>query len=89
MLAMLLTLTFHRRHYYYVTESREISFVLCKFFYRVKQLITFLLNKISSLMKLTGGTWELGEILCDSWVSLDILLCTASILSLCAISIDR
>ncbi|XP_003702699.1 putative G-protein coupled receptor No18 [Megachile rotundata] len=41
------------------------------------------------LLQLTGGTWELGEVLCDSWVSLDILLCTASILSLCAISIDR
>ncbi|XP_034195549.1 putative G-protein coupled receptor No18 [Osmia lignaria lignaria] len=41
------------------------------------------------LLQLTGGTWELGAVLCDSWVSLDILLCTASILSLCAISIDR
>ncbi|XP_003393336.1 tyramine receptor 1-like [Bombus vosnesenskii] len=41
------------------------------------------------LLQLTGGTWQLGEVLCDSWVSLDILLCTASILSLCAISIDR
>ncbi|XP_061943102.1 tyramine receptor 1 [Apis cerana] len=41
------------------------------------------------LLQLTGGTWELGPMLCDSWVSLDILLCTASILSLCAISIDR
>ncbi|XP_076669284.1 putative G-protein coupled receptor No18 [Andrena cerasifolii] len=41
------------------------------------------------LLQLTGGTWELGEVLCDSWVSLDVLLCTASILSLCAISIDR
>ncbi|KAH1005589.1 hypothetical protein HUJ04_006539 [Dendroctonus ponderosae] len=35
------------------------------------------------------GAWELGWVLCDLWVSLDILLCTASILSLCAISVDR
>lgn len=35
------------------------------------------------------GSWSAGRILCEIWISLDILLCTASILSLCAISLDR
>ena len=33
--------------------------------------------------------WELGDALCDTWVALDVGSCTASILNLAAISVDR
>nr|CCF77367.2 serotonin receptor [Calliphora vicina] len=33
--------------------------------------------------------WNFGPVLCDIWVSFDVLCCTASILNLCAISVDR
>lgn len=35
------------------------------------------------------GTWPLGPIICDFWVSSDVLSCAASILNLCMISVDR
>lgn len=35
------------------------------------------------------GRWSFGLALCDVWAALDVLCCTASILSLCAISVDR
>jgi len=34
-------------------------------------------------------SWKLGLILCDLWVSSDVLLCTSSILNLTCISLDR
>lgn len=33
--------------------------------------------------------WSFGKLFCDIWVSFDVLSCTASILNLCAISVDR
>ncbi|XP_018110146.1 alpha-1A adrenergic receptor [Xenopus laevis] len=35
------------------------------------------------------GYWVFGRILCDIWAAMDVLCCTASIFSLCTISIDR
>lgn len=35
------------------------------------------------------GRWSFGPIVCDVWVSFDVLSCTASILNLCMISVDR
>ncbi|XP_064164800.1 alpha-1A adrenergic receptor-like [Anguilla rostrata] len=35
------------------------------------------------------GRWVFGRVLCNAWAALDVLCCTASIMSLCAISVDR
>ncbi|KAK9890906.1 hypothetical protein WA026_012248 [Henosepilachna vigintioctopunctata] len=35
------------------------------------------------------GKWSFGDIMCNLWVSFDVLSCTASILNLCMISVDR
>ncbi|KFM79135.1 5-hydroxytryptamine receptor 1, partial [Stegodyphus mimosarum] len=36
-----------------------------------------------------AGDWRLGATICDMWVAFDITCCTASILNLCMISVDR
>ncbi|XP_070710300.1 dopamine receptor D4 related sequence [Pempheris klunzingeri] len=36
-----------------------------------------------------GGIWTLSTYTCDALMAMDVMLCTASILNLCAISVDR
>ncbi|XP_061132811.1 dopamine receptor D4b [Syngnathus typhle] len=36
-----------------------------------------------------GGVWSLNVFVCDGLMTMDVMLCTASIFNLCAISVDR
>uniref|UniRef100_A0A0K0DEZ8 G_PROTEIN_RECEP_F1_2 domain-containing protein n=1 Tax=Angiostrongylus cantonensis TaxID=6313 RepID=A0A0K0DEZ8_ANGCA len=36
-----------------------------------------------------AGTWRFGVTLCDIWISVDVIVCTSSILHLVAIALDR
>ncbi|XP_020855869.1 5-hydroxytryptamine receptor 1B [Phascolarctos cinereus] len=51
-------------------------------------LVSILVMPISTMYTVTGR-WTLGQIVCDFWLSSDITCCTASILHLCAIALDR
>ncbi|GFR87408.1 5-hydroxytryptamine receptor [Elysia marginata] len=42
-----------------------------------------------SLINEISTNWFLGNVLCDMWISMDVLCCTASILHLVAIAFDR
>ncbi|XP_060061499.1 5-hydroxytryptamine receptor 1D [Erinaceus europaeus] len=51
-------------------------------------LVSILVMPIS-IVYTTTQTWSFGQILCDIWLSSDITCCTASILHLCVIALDR
>ena len=41
------------------------------------------------VQEVVGGNWRLGRILCDFWTTADVFCCTASILNIAAIALDR
>ncbi|XP_078572414.1 5-hydroxytryptamine receptor 1A-alpha-like isoform X4 [Branchiostoma floridae x Branchiostoma japonicum] len=51
-------------------------------------LVSLLVMPISASYELTQ-TWRLGRAMCDIWIILDVTCCTASIMSLCIIALDR
>ncbi|KAG8224249.1 hypothetical protein J437_LFUL001628 [Ladona fulva] len=55
----------------------------------VSDLCVALLVMPMALLYEVLGRWSFGRVVCDLWVSFDVLSCTASILNLCAISVDR
>ena len=55
----------------------------------VSDLCVALLVMPMALVYEVMGTWPFGVRVCDAWVACDVLSCTASILNLCMISVDR
>lgn len=55
----------------------------------VSDLCVALLVMPTALIYEISGEWPYGPAMCDFWVSFDVLSCTASILNLCMIAVDR
>ncbi|XP_002731088.1 D(2) dopamine receptor-like [Saccoglossus kowalevskii] len=51
--------------------------------------VGLLVMPVAIYVEINGGFWYLGHTLCDFWVTMDVMSCTASIFNLCAISLDR
>lgn len=55
----------------------------------VTDLLVSILVMPISIVYTVSKTWSFGQIVCDIWLSSDITFCTASILHLCVIALDR
>ncbi|KAL3070444.1 hypothetical protein niasHT_032234 [Heterodera trifolii] len=86
------------------TVFGNVLVVLSVFLYkRMRTFTNFLLTSLATADLLVGllimplalfdllhnHNWPLGRALCRIWATFDVLLCTASILNLCIISLDR
>ncbi|XP_039617361.1 dopamine receptor D4 related sequence [Polypterus senegalus] len=52
-------------------------------------LLAILVLPLYVYSEFLGGIWTLNMYICDALMTMDVMLCTASILNLCAISVDR
>lgn len=77
-----------KRSYTNTTTTKITIFFSVAFFVdnKLKKDENILKNKI---IVLCAGYWVFGAQFCDTWVAFDVMCSTASILNLCAISLDR
>ncbi|CAF92206.1 unnamed protein product [Tetraodon nigroviridis] len=52
-------------------------------------LLALLVLPLFVYAEFLGGVWTLNLLLCDGLMTMDVMLCTASIFNLCAIGVDR
>ncbi|XP_058040230.1 5-hydroxytryptamine receptor 5A isoform X2 [Ahaetulla prasina] len=52
-------------------------------------MVAGLVMPLSLIYELSGRRWRLGRLLCEIWISCDVLCCTASIWNVTAIALDR
>ncbi len=52
-------------------------------------MVAALVMPLSLVHELNGRQWKLGRVLCQIWISFDVLCCTASIWNVTAIALDR
>ncbi|XP_072234515.1 5-hydroxytryptamine (serotonin) receptor 5A, genome duplicate b [Leuresthes tenuis] len=52
-------------------------------------MVAALVMPLSLVHELNGRLWKLGRVLCQIWISFDVLCCTASIWNVTAIALDR
>ncbi|XP_021963787.1 octopamine receptor beta-3R isoform X2 [Folsomia candida] len=75
-----------------VMRHRKLR-ILTNYFYvslaMADMLVALCAMSFNAALSLNGGKWLWGWYLCDIWNSLDVYFCTASILHLCCISVDR
>ncbi|XP_035264408.1 5-hydroxytryptamine receptor 1B [Anguilla anguilla] len=74
-----------------ISQSRKLhtpaNFLIASL--AVTDLLVSILVMPICVLYTVSQTWSLGQIICDLWLSSDITCCTASILHLCVIALDR